>query len=256
MSIQISSMGWKIFLVVCLVMLISLSPVSAIPESDLYKFTGAGRFAFNFDFFHNSTSPRTAIIRHLTNITSQYYYVVVRANAGDVAPYDEFDLSFICNDDESETALTTTGYNSWVQSGQISFKHELKSAEVVYYSGFLPYFAMDGECNITSAGSLLPDGNTGYTTFNLELVPLQDSDVQTVQAYCEDEARTDLIEAEISGILSVVENNVNIFYTLWIVIQIVAMLFLVVGIPTVMLLMIRWSIFKVTGRKLFARREK
>jgi len=34
------------------------------------------------------------------------------------------------------------------------------------------------------------------------------------------------------------------------------MLFLVVGIPAVMLLMIRWSIFKVTGRKLFAREDR
>jgi len=249
-------MGWKIFLVVCLAMLISLSPVSAIPEFDLYKFTGAGRFTFSFDSFHNSTNPRTGTIRYLTNQTAQYYYVVIRANVGDVAPYDEFDLSFVCSDDETETALTTTDYNSWVQSGQVSFRHEFDDPHTVYYMGIFPFNAMDGQCNVTSASGLIPNGNTGYTTFNFELVPLQDSDVQTVQVYCEDQARADLIEAEVNGTLSVITNNVNIFYTLWIVIQIVAMLFLVVGIPAVMLLMIRWSIFKVTGRKLFAREDR
>jgi len=238
---------------VCLIMLASV--VSAIPEEDLYRFTGAGRFTFKFDDYYNSSAMRTAKIRFITNHTNLYYYIVIRANIGDSPPYDSFDVSFICNGDESETAFTTTDYSSWVESGQISFKRRFSDPHTVYYMGVFPFQAMDGECNITSATNLQVEGNEGYTTFNVELVPLLDTNVKTVQSYCEERARTNLIETEINETLTVITSNLNIFTTLWIVIQIFAVILLVIGLPFVIFMMIRWAVYKVTGHKIFARGE-
>jgi len=50
-------------------------------------------------------------------------------------------------------------------------------------------------------------------------------------------------------------NNINIFYTLFIVAQILAIIFVVIGIPILVFLMIRWTIWKTTGRRILAPRE-
>lgn len=255
MSIQYKNMGWKFFLLALLVVLLALPVTSAIPHSDLYKFTESSRFTFEFDLYRNDTYDRSVTVRHFGNETSKYYYVVIRANIGDISPYDQFDISFICNDDESASTLTTTNYNSWVESGQISFKHEFSDSSTAYYGGIFPFTVVDGQCNITSATNLVVDGNAGYTTFNLELVPLQDTDALTVQSYCEDQARIDLIEAELNGTYTVISNNINILYVAWIIFQIVAILFVALGVPIVFIVMINWIYWKVTGRKMVGGRE-
>lgn len=254
MSIQNKSMGWKIFLLVFLAMLITLPLASAIPETDLYKFTEATRFTFEFDLYRNDTYMRSATVRHFGNETSKYYYVVIRSNVGDVLPYDEFDVSFACNGDETETIFTTTNYNSWVESGQVSFKHEFGDPFIVYY-GFLPTTVVEGQCNVTSASGLVVDGNAGYTTFNFELVPLQDTSVLTVQLYCEDEARRDLIEAELNGTYTILSSNINIFYVGWLIFQIIAILLIFVGIPVLFIIMVSWVYYNITGRRLIGGHE-
>jgi len=224
------------------------SIVAAIPESDLYYFRGSSRATFEFDSYYNGSAARSSTVKAFHNMSS-YYYIVIRANAGDAKPHDKFTVDFKCTGDAVNTFVTTTDYSSWVESGQVSMKRSFLLENNYTYDG-LVLTVKEATCTIVSAGDLVPDNNIGYTTFNVELVPLLTTTVITLENLCEDEARKTLIENEVNGTVNVVTNNINIFYTFWLFIQIVAIVFIFIGIPAVVLLLIRWTLFKISGRKI------
>jgi hypothetical protein len=144
-----------------------------------------------------------------------------------------------------------------VQRGLISFKKSF-----YYYDNSDTYDNISIEsqystCEIISASNLEVDGNSGYTTFYVEVVPvLYSGSVITVQQLCETESRNTLIEALGNGIWTVLENNVNFLYLIWLSIQTSAIVFVFIGIPLLVFLLIRWMIFKITGNKIFERKEE
>lgn len=240
----------RVFAAVLAIFFLAVAPsfAAAIPESDLYYFQGASRDTFKFDSYFNGTASRATTLNALHNASSSYY-IVIRANAGDVFPYDDFSVQFHCIGDGVDTFVRTIDYPSWVASGQVSMKRSYV-LEINRTYGNVTGNIKQATCEIVSAGDLIPSNNTGYTTFNFELVPLTQTKVVTVQAACEDEARGTLIGNLVNGTVNVVSNNVNIITTFWIVVQIVAIVFIFIGIPVLLLLFIRWVIFKVAGRKI------
>jgi hypothetical protein len=84
----------------------------------------------------------------------------------------------------------------------------------------------------------------------VEVVPvLLSGSVVTVQQLCEAESRNDLVTALNNGIWTVLTVNVNLFYTLWIVVQTGGVIMVVLGTPILLFLFFKWSIWKITGRK-------
>jgi hypothetical protein len=225
--------------------------VSAIPESDLYKFKSSVRGFAKFDEYGGSTSTRSYTIKSFYNESDSFYFVL-RSSAGDIKPYDDFFVRMWCSGDSLPTEFHTTDYDSWVSNGQITFKRNfyLPYTEI-YDNSSIP--ASQSGCEIYSASGLVVDGNAGYTTFYVDMVPILPTAVITLDAFCTDERRVNLTGRLESGILLVLQNNTNFLYTMWIIVQVVAVIAIVIGVPVFILLMIRWAIWRITGFKLFDR---
>jgi len=245
----------SILLAIAMAVLLSAVPfAAAIPESDLYYFRASVRSIFQFDEGYNGSAGRVAYLKAFQN-ASNYYYIVLRANAGDALPYDRFDLSFGCTDDITDTFVRTTDYPSWVQSGQISFKRAFGNVSYYTYDG-MSRPVSEARCEIKSASGLVPNGNVGYAMFNVELVPLLSSFVNTLQAICESDARAEVTEGIINATGNIVSFNVNILFTLWIILQIVLVVFVVIVLPAIIILMVLWAVQKVTGKKPFGGEDR
>jgi hypothetical protein len=228
--------------------------VSAIPESDLYHFKSAVREYVPFDaYVANMSHGRYYFLKQFWN-SSDSYYMVLRVNAGDTPPYDDFFVRFICSGDSLPTEFHTTDYPSWVSDGQISVKRGyFYFYDEVYDTVSIP--AAISSCQILTASNLTVSGNAGYTTFNLELVPTLNTIVITLDQFCSDRKRANLTGRIGAGILTVLENNVNFLYTLWIVFQVIGVIVIVIGVPVFVLLLIRWAVWRISGHKMFERRS-
>lgn len=231
--------------------------VSAIPDTEIYNFRASATAVFLFDEYNPSYDGIHDTLREIDLYVffneSQYYYVLIRGVSADVSPYDDFFVSFSC-DGEPATSFHTTDYTSWVESGQISFKKQFNPAIVTVDYGNATIDALYSYCQIYSANSLVVDGNSGYTQFNVDLVPVTTSAVTTLERYCEEAALQDTITAELSAINTIFTNNVNFITTLFTVFQILALIFVVLGIPIMVLLLVRWVIWKVTGMRILERK--
>jgi hypothetical protein len=234
-----------------IIALLSVSIASAIPETDLNKFRASGRFYPYFSQYTNETQYQTISAFHGE---SDYFYLIVRAHAGDAVPYDDFHLQFRCLGDEVPTELHTTDYPSWVEAGFISFKREYAFDDVLSYYDGTAVNTSWSYCWLITADSLSVNGNAGYTQFYIELVPVLENTVITLNELCGDSERANLINELSEGISLVLEMNVNIIYTIWIVFQILVVILIVIGIPILLFMLIRWAIWRVTGVKLFERR--
>jgi len=242
-------------LLVCALALLALAQQSlAIPDSDIYNFRSSMTASFYFDDY-NPTNNGYSITRyaalHAFFNESQYYYVIIRASEADSPPYDDFYISFTC-DNDPDVAFHTTDYTSWVESGQISFKRQFTFSEYMSYAN-ATMLSMLSYCTITNANSLVPDGNSGYTTFRLDLVPSTASAVTTLEAYCDEASLHTAVDTELSTLASIVDVNIKFISTIFTVFQILAVIIVVLGIPIVVLLAIRFVIWKITGHRLFER---
>lgn len=225
--------------------------VSAIPESDLYKFKSSVRGYAKFDENGGTASARSYEIKSFYNESDSFYFVL-RASIGDVKPYDDFFIRMWCSGDSLPTEFHTTDYDSWASNGQITFKRNFyTSYSEVYDNISVP--ASKSSCEIYSASGLAVDGNSGYTTFYVEMVPTLSTTVITIDQFCMDERRVNMTARLTAGILVVLQNNTNFLYTLWIIVQVVAVIAIVIGMPVFILLMIRWAIWRIAGFKLFDR---
>ena len=241
----------RIIFTVLLVSLVLASSVSAIPEADLDKFRASGRYYALFDTFAgNDTQYFTAKAFHND---SDNFYIVFRANVGDAPPYDDFYISFNCLGDGIPTEFHTTDYPSWEEAGFVTFLKGYEFEVQEYYDGVNISMSWS-YCSLNSATSLVTSGNNPYTTFYVEVVPVLDTKVMTLEMYCSDEGRNALIDQLRNGIWSVLEKNVNFLYTIWIVFQIIAVILVVLGIPILIFMLIRWAVWRVSGHKLFERR--
>ena len=99
----------SVFLAVMITALF-VSTASAIPTSDISKFRSVARETVKFDLYTNSSR---AISLRAFHRESASYYLIIRANPGDVYPYDDFYVNFICSGDALPTGLHTTDYPSW-----------------------------------------------------------------------------------------------------------------------------------------------
>jgi len=254
MYVQDNKMGLRILVLVSLLMSICfVSAVQAIPESDAESFRASARYFVEFDDYYNGTIGRTLTLKSFHSEAS-YYYVVFRANVGDAKPYDEFDVSFRCEGDTLATSFKTTDYPSWEESGQISFKREFNiRGNETYFNNTINVSTTF--CTVLTAGNLVVDSNDGYTKFMMELVPILRNIVITPKSSCELTSAHQTLDSELDSLYKVFVNNINIFYTLFIVAQILAIIFVVIGIPILVFLMIRWTIWKTTGRRILAPRE-
>jgi hypothetical protein len=249
-------MGILSFSLVLFLFILSI-PVQAIPDTDIYNFRAVGSQTFVFDeYCTGSECNRTIRLKSFHNFSNSFY-IMFRHHTGDAEPYDSYNIEFRCSGDALPLAFNTNDYAGWEERGIISFKREFGT----YVDGnSYDNITIDthySDCEIISANSLTVDGNTGYTTFTVEVVPILDAgSVTTVQTYCETEARNDLIANLQSGIWTVLENNINFFFTIWIIAQTLGIILVVIGIPVLVFLMIRWAIWKVTGIKLLERKEK
>lgn len=225
--------------------------VSAIPESDLYKFKSSVRGYAKFDEYGGSTSTRSYTIKSFYNESDSFYFVI-RASVGDIKPYDDFFVRVWCSGDSLPTEFHTTDYDSWASNGQITFKRAYYTSYSEIYDN-LSITASKSGCEIYSASDLVVDGNAGYTMFYVDMIPVLPTAVITLDQFCADEQRVNLTGRLTSGILIVLQNNVNFLYTLWIIVQVMAVIVIVIGVPVFILLMIRWAIWRITGFKLFDR---
>lgn len=249
MSTLNNIMSWKALLLM-LIIAMSFQTASAIPSGDLYFFRGAARHVVPFDEFYNSTTQRELTVFSYYN-SSAYYYFIIRVNSGDAKPYDAFTVSYQCSDDPTPVTLLTTDYSSWVESGQISIKRAFPVNYTVYLSGELnTAIVKEASCRIVSATGLAVDNNAGYTSFNAEIVPMLTMTVVTLDAYCEDTSRADLIETIVAGILNVVLKNVDIVYTLFLIFEIMVVIGVLIGLPTLIIILVGWASHKITGKKL------
>jgi len=222
---------------------------SAIPESDINKFRAAGRAVMKFDSYTNSS--RVIDVRAFHGESSSFY-LVFRASIGDALPYDDFYVNYICSGDALPTGFHTTDYASWNTAGIISVGRNFYFTENFTYNS-ATIETRWSSCQILSATDLVVDGNAGYTSFNVEVVPVLTNTVITLDAFCSDEYRTTLIGLLINGISSVFTNNLNILNTAFIVFETLIVLFIVIGIPALVILFIRWAIYRISGHKIFSR---
>jgi hypothetical protein len=250
MKQKISSLGLAFSAIIAL-LLLSFS-VSAIPETDLEKFRASGRFFVKFDGYTNDTQYQTVSAFHNESLS---FYVIFRANAGDAPPYDDFHVEYKCLGDALPTEFHTRDYPSWNASGLISFRKNYAYNGITAYYDNSTISSSWSYCWIISANGLDAVGNAGYSEFYVELVPVLNTLVITLDSFCSDEARVNLIEQLTSGIYLVLEKNVNFLYTLWIVFQILAVLFIVLGIPILIFLIVRWAIWRISGFKILDRRS-
>jgi hypothetical protein len=245
----------KSYLFVCLafglIAVLSSGLVSAIPESDLYKFKSSVRGYAKFDEYGGSTATRSYEIKSFYNESDSFYFVI-RASAGDIKPYDDFFVRVWCSGDSLPTEFHTTDYDSWVSNGQITFKRNFYTTYSEVYDN-LSIPAEKSGCEIYSASGLVVDNNAGYTTFYVEMVPILPTAVITLDAFCADEKRVNITGRLTSGILIVLQNNTNFLYTMWIIVQVLAVIIIVIGVPVFILLMIRWAIWRITDFKLLER---
>lgn len=229
--------------------IIMIQFVDAIPEADIYMFRASARAIMKFDDYVNITDVRFVNLKTFHN-DSAYYYMVIRANPGDVAPYDDFYLRFQCQGDALSTELHTTDYTSWTESGMISFKRQFNNPYIEQYDG-VPIDAQSAWCQIYSADDLIVNGNTGYTKFYVEMVPLLYQRVQTIEDYCGEEERVELVDNIQFGIQSVLQNNIDFLSVNWVIFQIIAMIAVVLGIPVMLFMLIRWAMWRIAGIRIF-----
>jgi hypothetical protein len=229
--------------------LVLMTYASAIPESDINKFRASGRETMKFDAYTNNS--RTVEVRSFQQ-SSSTFYLVFRANPGDVAPYDDFYVRFECDGDVIPAEFHTTDYPSWVATGIVSIGRTYR------YNGTIMYInatwgmldAQWSSCRIISATGLVVIGNAGYATFNVETVPVLGTVVITLDLLCADEKRANLTAQVVDGIFSVFNVNLDILNIAFIILQTLAVIFVVIGVPATIFLLIRWVVWRMSGYKI------
>lgn len=241
----------KIFLI-SLVLLLFLPIVSAIPTGDVDEFKMTIREKIDIDDYWNSSERRIVILDAYFNLSDSYYFTI-RRNPADTYPYDNFRICFECYGDYLDTCIYVEDYSSWVQNGQISFFRS-DMMERTHTFGNLTINMTRGYCFIDEINSFTFENNGGYSYLFIELIPLLGVKFTTIDTYCETESAQELIEAELEGIGTVISANVNFFYTIYIIIQIIIIITVFIGVPVMVFLLIRWAIWKITGHKILERR--
>lgn len=242
----------KVLLVSLVFILLLLPTALAIPTGVADDFKLTVREQVDIDAYWNSSERRIVILDTYFNLSSSYY-ITIRKNPADVYPYDNFKVCLECYGDYIDTCVYVDDYSSWVQNGQISF-FQSEMLQTTHTFGNLTVNMSRGYCFIDELSDFTLENNGEYSYIYVELIPLLDVKFTTINTYCETKSANDLITAELTGIQNVFDVNVNFFYTLYIMFQIIALITVVIGAPIMVFVMIRWMVWKVTGHKMLERR--
>lgn len=250
MNKQYRFMGKAILLAVLLAVMLVPS-VSAIPESDSDSFRTSFRREVQLDSYYNSSWYQHVGVQIFTGVSSEYYFVI-RRNPADMYPYDNMKVCFACQGDYLPTCLYTTDYPSWNENGQISFLRSDYSDVNRTYSGVNRTVSY-ARCSVSSVSDVSYDGNGAYSYVIVEMIPRINTQFTTIQRQCETDSAQAVIAEELEGISTVIETNVNVWNTLFIMFQICAVIFVVFVLPIMIFLMMKWFVYKITGHKMLER---
>ena len=239
-------------IVLAVMLAVMLIPsVMAIPESDSDTFRTSFRRQVQLDSYYTSSWYQHVGLQVFTGVSTDYYFIV-RKNPADVYPYDNMKVCFACAGDYLDTCIYTRDYPSWTENGQISFLRSDYAEVNRTYNGTIRSVNY-ARCSVNSVADVTYDGNGAYSYIIIEMIARVSNQFTTIQRQCETDSAQAVIAKEMAGINTVIGTNVNVFFTLFLMFQIGAVIFVVFVLPIMIFLMMKWFVYKITGHKMLER---
>jgi hypothetical protein len=241
----------KAIVLAVMLAVVLIPSVMAIPESDSDTFRTSFRREVQLDSYYNSSWYQHVGLQVFTGVSSNYYFVM-RRNPADMYPYDDMKVCFACAGDYLDTCIYTRDYPSWTENGQISFLRSDYAEVNRTYNGTIRAVSY-ARCSVNTVADVSYDGNGAYSYIIVEMIPRISTQFTTIQRQCETDSAQAVISEELEGISTVISTNVSIWYTLFLMFQIGAVIFVVFVLPIMVFLMMKWFVYKITGHKMLER---
>lgn len=208
----------------------------------------ASLFNFQFTNLHEVVIDDTeSVISSILAFheTSQGWILHIVRNDDDAPPYDNFHFNFAC-DGIGSGSFNTTSYSSWNSSGVIDVNMEYgnPSYQIAYNS--VPFTAKYTRCvfNITSDSSSF-NNNSAYSILHVESIPL----LATIEFLSCAQMSSPAVSftAELTSLVVIMSDMWTIA---WLVYSIGAVVFAVFVVPTMIFLLVRFALYKLTNYKI------
>lgn len=182
--------------------------------------------------------------------TSETWQLFIRANTNDNPPYDNLTWVVDCTSGDSAT-VDTLEYPTWVSDGYIEIAMNYEDEDETVYYNAIPLTAKVVTCDFTISDWNATNNTANYRMW-VEMIPFY-----AVLEFVECEGFEDNFGISFTGqvttVIGMMEDGWEIA---WYVYSIVIIIFAVIGIPILVFIVIRWSIYRLTGHKLIERRER
>lgn len=198
---------------------------------------------------YNNASHTTEMTLNAFHGASETWAFFIENNPSDNTPYDNQTWYLSCSNGE-EATFSTLDYQTWIDDGYIQIVFDFNDEEETIYYNSVPLEAKTVSCDFTLR-YINASNNTADYTMDVEMIPyyITTEFVDcTAYSYNPTLSITSFIDTTI-GFMS------SSWEIAWIIFSIGAILFTLIGVPIFAFLVIRWAIFKITGKKLIERKE-
>jgi hypothetical protein len=184
--------------------------------------------------------------------SSNNWILFFRHNEWDDAPYDNLSLSVACNG-EAPVTFDTSDYPDWVGKGVLSVEFPYERSDYPISYNTVEFTAKYSKCTLLVddyGGSSYVNNSLTYDSIDVEMIPY----LSTFEFV----ACGDIVTAETSILDElglIVGMMTDVWQIAWLVYSIFIIIVAVFMIPIFIFILLRYSIYRLTGYKLVERKE-
>jgi hypothetical protein len=232
------------------VLALMLVPTAAQASIDPYAPVLSFQMAVAQHLFIGDNSSDIALMSF--HSSSNNWILFFRHNSLDDLPYDNLSLTVVCNG-ESPVTFDTTAYPDWNDKGVISVEFPYQQSDFAVSYNTVQFTAKYSKCTLSvddHGNSSYVNNSYAYDFIDAEMIPY----LSTFEfVACDDVVTT---ETSILGEIEMIVGMMSDFWTiLWLVYSIFIVVVAVFMIPIFIFILLRWSIYRLTGYKLVERKE-
>lgn len=227
-------------------MFMASSAQAAFGNTPYYVFGMAGR-----GFIYTNSSVITTMRISSFHGTSETWKLYIEKTGDDLPAYDNITISVDCTSGDS-AVFSTTDYESWNTYGYLEIPLTYEDDDVAISYNSIPLTAKTVECDFTIVNINRLNNTAPYIRRWIQMIPYLSS-IEFVDCTGYDDNFGIQVSTQIDAAVTMMDASWEIA---WLVYSIFAVVFVVIGVPMLVFIIIRWALYRITGHRLVERRER
>jgi len=225
--------------------LLVLMAASAQASTPYYLFGMSAR-----GLLYMNSSVTTTMQINAFHGSSETWKFYIEGLGSDNPPYDNITIQVDCTSGDS-AVFDTTDYPEWVEHGYLEIPLIYEDEDDVIRYNSIPLESKTVRCDFTALGFNFTN-NTAYNTRKIHMIPYLAS-IEFIECTGFDDNFGISFTGDVMTLVTMMEDCWEIA---WYTYSIFAIIFVVIGVPLLVFIILRWAIYRLTGYKLIERRER